>query len=365
MSYHTCHGRDSTEEDSLLICQEARTANLKKIRNDVVTNRDKTTSQWNKDRELGGGPLPVGSIVSVAVDKKDRGPGDYVRVTGAVVEVSEHGCHRIVCMGGVLKNVYFRSDLMHEPNLDVTLIGIEEEFGNWKSLKIIDLRSALRILSPIGGQHGSIVCGCQGNCDTRSCKCKKNGRVCQSRCHSGLRNKNCKNCCVDSDSSDVEDFAARKIDLALASDSSDDSMPIQRPKKIIKKPLQLSQSSTQSSIKRPLQLTHSSLVVNEEPNLKKVTKVSATSTSSEVEHLVTSSSSLVVKQSATSSSSSDVQHLVTSSSSSLAGVSSSSLVGGSGRLSGRERKGVPAPKDLISLAYYGNKGTPSKLKIWN
>jgi hypothetical protein len=33
-----------------------------------------------------------------------------------------------------------------------------------------------------GGQ-GFLKCSCQSNCSSNRCKCKKNGKLCNSRCH--------------------------------------------------------------------------------------------------------------------------------------------------------------------------------------
>ena len=50
----------------------------------------------------------LGAIVSVPIDKLDRAKLDGSRLTGVVVEITEHGYHRIGVAGGVLSICFLR-----------------------------------------------------------------------------------------------------------------------------------------------------------------------------------------------------------------------------------------------------------------
>ena len=50
----------------------------------------------------------LGAIVSVPIDKLDRAKLDGSRLTGVVVEITEHGYHRIGVTGGVLSVCFLR-----------------------------------------------------------------------------------------------------------------------------------------------------------------------------------------------------------------------------------------------------------------
>ena len=70
------------------------------------------------------------------------------------------------------------------------LLGLEDALKEWKGMSKISERKAARKTSKVGGQ-GFIKCSCKGRCDTHSCSCKKDGRICNSHCQRG--NNNCTN----------------------------------------------------------------------------------------------------------------------------------------------------------------------------
>ena len=47
------------------------------------------------------------------------------------------------------------------------------------------IREVARLHSMSGGQ-GVFHCSCNTKCETKRCKCKRDGRTCNSRCHKNL-----------------------------------------------------------------------------------------------------------------------------------------------------------------------------------
>ena len=59
-------------------------------------------------------------------------------------------------------------------------------------MKEVSEHEALRNESLVGGQgKGTVICICKGKCDSKICKCFKNGHICSSACH--RTNKKCTN----------------------------------------------------------------------------------------------------------------------------------------------------------------------------
>ena len=61
--------------------------------------------KWkDKDEREGNLPIPIGGVVTVAVDKVDRGHNDAKRLPGVVVDmmvVEERRFYTVACLGGV------------------------------------------------------------------------------------------------------------------------------------------------------------------------------------------------------------------------------------------------------------------------
>jgi hypothetical protein len=136
------------------------------------------------------GPLTVGTVVRVKVDKVDRGKLHHKSIPGVIVEVTEHDNYRIACKGGTLKECLgvqrFQVETLKKPEH----YDLDEPFSNWQFMRKISIREALTFISKMGGQ-GFFFCNCKGKCDKNNCKYRKNGRDCNSKCHP--QNTNCLN----------------------------------------------------------------------------------------------------------------------------------------------------------------------------
>ena len=145
-----------------------------------------------KDKNISD--IKDGDIVRVGLHRVDSTKVDPRHITGVVVEHTKTGQLRIACANGVLKRTYPRHNVFpvnHVGN-NRELVNLDEPYKNWRGLPKIDERTAARFTSVVGGQ-GHVHCNCRGQCVTSRCKCRKNDRFCNSRCHRGSR------CCQNID----------------------------------------------------------------------------------------------------------------------------------------------------------------------
>uniref|UniRef100_A0A914BXJ8 Metallothionein n=1 Tax=Acrobeloides nanus TaxID=290746 RepID=A0A914BXJ8_9BILA len=93
----------------------------------------------------------------------------------------EDGFCQLGTKAGVLPQKYARNEFMPAPTTFLT----PEEVPQKKTT----IRTTASTVSPFGGQ-GFTHCNCTTGCENDRCSCRKNRKVCNSKCHS---NRNCKN----------------------------------------------------------------------------------------------------------------------------------------------------------------------------
>ena len=86
------------------------------IRGLASANMKKAAERYNKHRDDDLPPLKVGDVVTLAVDRVDRGPIDDLRVAGVVVEVTKNNNYRIGLRAGCLQTCMGRGELQLRPN---------------------------------------------------------------------------------------------------------------------------------------------------------------------------------------------------------------------------------------------------------
>ena len=138
-------------------------------------------------RAMGGrtnalGTLAIGTVVRVPVDKVDRSKVDHRSIPGLICEATEHDQYRIVCAAGVLKSTLYRGAFFVDAWKTPAVYGLQDALTNWQQKKRVSVREALAHISMVGGQ-GHVHCGCKTKCDNNRCSCKKEGLLCNSRCH--------------------------------------------------------------------------------------------------------------------------------------------------------------------------------------
>ncbi|XP_063415454.1 uncharacterized protein LOC134697237 [Mytilus trossulus] len=106
----------------------------------------------------------------------DRGKGDSRNLLGRVIEVNDKGNAVVATRFGQLLGTFGTNEMgICKQNLI-----LEEDINCETTLSV---REAATDQSLSGGQ-GFFKCSCKTKCLSNRCKCKKNGRQCNSRCHS-------------------------------------------------------------------------------------------------------------------------------------------------------------------------------------
>lgn len=122
--------------------------------------------------------IDEGECVSLAVPKVDRGPLDFGNILGVVMSI-KNGVYQIGTGQGVIKGWYPRTDIGISQSRSISKEDVPVN-------KFITLREAAAKQSLTGGQ-GFQKCNCQpsvSQCKTKRCRCFKENRLCNSRCHS-------------------------------------------------------------------------------------------------------------------------------------------------------------------------------------
>jgi len=161
--------------------------NRKRTRQAAFTSLQKQGRAMKKKAKQSEGPVDVGTIVQVPLDDVDRDRVDNPTLTLVVLElvkVTRRTMYRLGCKVGPMQNLYARSYIRPVPRMTPKALSLDNVLANYKSMPTCTERKAARIVSPTGGQ-GMISCQCKGKCDTKRCKCKAAGRICNSRCHKG------------------------------------------------------------------------------------------------------------------------------------------------------------------------------------
>jgi hypothetical protein len=130
-------------------------------------------------------PVLPGTSVLIPVPSVDRAKGDFRNVMGTVIS-EEGGFYQIGTSQGFLPQMFARNQF--EPTSTNFLS------PNHVPNKKTTIRTTAIGISPSGGQ-GFFHCSCQTGCENDRCKCRKNTRVCNSKCHG---NRGCRN--IDSSS---------------------------------------------------------------------------------------------------------------------------------------------------------------------
>lgn len=144
-------------------------------------------------RRRGRSPHPQ-DVVSIPIDKVDRGKLDDPSMMAVVLESSHAGRLRCGVQAGVIRQCFEPTQVRLMEAKAAEFPGLAGVYESWRAgnlPKHIALRTAAASVSAFGGQ-GMIRCGCaKGTCRTKACSCFAAERECNSRCHA--RNPRCQN----------------------------------------------------------------------------------------------------------------------------------------------------------------------------
>lgn len=169
----------ASQIDSSPLCNLC--ANKENALNERADAHGQLKIQANKMLKLSSKQFPpasVGMTVRVPIPDVDRGRGDARNILAIVTEVTDDGFYRLGTKGGILKQLYSRSQFStcKAELLNIQNIPLDTE---------ISLRSAAT-QSSIGTGQGFVKCSCSNKCINKKCSCKRRGLLCQSKCHSSL-----------------------------------------------------------------------------------------------------------------------------------------------------------------------------------
>ena len=118
----------------------------------------------------------------VPVPDVDRGRTDFRNVAAVVKEVNaQRGIYTIGTKHGVLEQCYTRNQIIPGKTSFLTTVQVPEN---------ISLREVANFES-LGSGQGYDRCNCKTGCENiNRCKCKKTGKLCNSKCHRRLSCQN-------------------------------------------------------------------------------------------------------------------------------------------------------------------------------
>ena len=129
----------------------------------------------------------VGDAVSVQIPRIDRAATDLHRLPCTVVarHGNKHFQYRLLCKYGLLESSYPESELE-------AFAGAQQMryIQDWEEAPVVSLHEAAKSANPSNAFYGA-VCHCKKGCSGKHCSCRKAGKPCSTRCHSG---RSCVNC---------------------------------------------------------------------------------------------------------------------------------------------------------------------------
>lgn len=123
----------------------------------------------------------VGDVVTVRIPRIDRAATDSHRLPCVIVQKlgKKQFKYRLQCEFGVLDVTYPANELEVYGGL------VKVDSKPWQSVPKISLREAAKNANPSNAFYGTSCC-CKTGCHGKKCSCRKEGKPCTVRCHSGI-----------------------------------------------------------------------------------------------------------------------------------------------------------------------------------
>ncbi|KAK9685207.1 hypothetical protein QE152_g38215 [Popillia japonica] len=116
----------------------------------------------------------IGETVRIPIPDVDRARGDLRNILGVILAVEDNN-YSIGTKVGKLQQMYSRNQFTICKQSMVAIDDVPESVE-------VSLRECARKSSCVGGQ-GYNRCFCNQKCRTKKCKCRNNGKLCNSKCH--------------------------------------------------------------------------------------------------------------------------------------------------------------------------------------
>ena len=143
------------------------------------SSKEALENQAKKMKQLSEKNFPqgkVGDTVKVRVPDVDRARSDSRNIIAIILAVINDN-YQLGTKEGRLAQLYTRNQF----------VICKEKFISKEDVPDIEisLRTCARNTSISGGQ-GYTRCTCKGRCNTNKCSCKRNAKLCNSKCHDSL-----------------------------------------------------------------------------------------------------------------------------------------------------------------------------------
>lgn len=191
--------KDITYE-KLVMRQYRKTAeNRKSLESRAAAAQEQQARDVNKNRSYSGGEnLPKDTIclLTLGPEKNNVGIKNLpVMITQVMYyKQSDTMRYKLCCKEGLLQGTYGRGELEPQAHLTGNLMGINVSKLD-KAQTLTPYQAHDRYLK-IGGKNRS--CRCRTDCSkSKSCKCRKLGKLCTKHCHKGIENLLCKLCVME------------------------------------------------------------------------------------------------------------------------------------------------------------------------
>jgi hypothetical protein len=142
-----------------------------------------------------GKVFEVREVVLVPLAYLNKAKVDAQNLTGVIVQIDiNRMLARVAVKSGLLKQWYSYHKLIRVVGKgnNIELLGLQEAYLGWATMKVISEQEASRNEPLVGGQgKGDVTCNCKSACNSNHCSCFRADRICTSACHHN--NAKCKN----------------------------------------------------------------------------------------------------------------------------------------------------------------------------
>lgn len=152
----------------------------KEVRKKRMSAKEGLVSQANKMLKISNLKFPAGKVgdtVKLRVPDVDRARSDPRNLLAVILEVQNGEFYQLGTKQGRLSQLYTRNQFTICEEKFILLDDVPD--------LAVSLRECVRKSSLSGGQ-GYQRCVCKGHCKSDKCKCRKSGKLCNSKCHNSL-----------------------------------------------------------------------------------------------------------------------------------------------------------------------------------
>ena len=114
-------------------------------------------------------------------------------VVEVVITQNGYERYRLASKAGIVDTTYASADIRKLPLATPKLHKLDKDLEEWRGLPKLGLRATMRSPLTSGIGQGMLNCLCRSTCLMEKRACRKDGRICNSRCHKG---HTCENRCT-------------------------------------------------------------------------------------------------------------------------------------------------------------------------